>query len=152
MEGFFYGLPYLFAKRDRTGYRQGQNAPKDAEKIGEKVAQFEDPAAEQEEVGRRAPEHGQYHIDAHLAVSCGHRLHKERHRNQDPKEEVQEAAQKPQADPHPEHAEEVVQHTHSRAQGQRPGKGGRLFRYREAHLSGRAGTGSRPVHGRCPRR
>lgn len=90
--------------------------PQNPQKVGGEVARLQHPAAAQEEVENRPGKDGQYHIDAHLSALGGHRVPEEGGGHHQPEEEIQGAPHQPQAHPHPDHPEHVVEQAQSAPQ------------------------------------
>ena len=99
-------------------HRQKDKTPQKACQIGQQIAQLQGQTAEQEEVPGRAQEDGADVKEADPAASHSDGEHKEGDGHRQPEQQIQRASQQRQAHPHPEHPEQVVQHTHQGAQRQ----------------------------------
>ena len=116
MEGLFCGFSDFFTQP------QEKHTPQNPNEIGQTVAQFEEPAAQQPEISRRAQEDGRHNVKAHFAAAGGGGVDKQGDGDHQPEQQVQHSTQQGEADAHTEDAERVVQQPHRRPHHQRPGK------------------------------
>ena len=143
MEELFFGFRNFFDQAG--GQRQGRrnNPPQHRNKIRKQIARLEGPPAQKHKIDCRAPQHGQHQIDPHLTVSGGQGIEEQGRRDHQPKEQIQQAAQRLEGDAHPQHPKGVIEQPHRRPQQQRPGQIEGLTGQRDLHISGRAGPAGR---------
>ena len=121
MKVIFRNFFYFFTDRQKACDRKGEQPPQKSQKVGEKIAQLEGPAAEKQKVGHGSAQDGGHQKKAHPPVPHGHGVDEEGRRHQQPEHQVQEAAHNPPGDAHPQNAKQVVQqaHRHPQRQGAR---------------------------------
>lgn len=116
---FFNFFTQSFYRRGR----QEEKTPQKTCRVGQQIAQFQGPAAEQEEVPGRAQKDGADMEEADPAAPQADGEHKEGDRHRQPEQQVQRTPQQGQAHPYPEHPEQVVEQAHQDAQRQSGQKG-----------------------------
>ena len=101
MEGLFCAFSDFFTQPDRPAQRERHDPPQDGQKIGQTIAQFEDPTAEQQKVQYRSSQYADYKIDPHLSIARCNGIDKQGHRHRQPEQQIQQPAQQRQANANP---------------------------------------------------
>lgn len=112
---------------------KGQNAQKEGDEIGAQVAQAKQPGADGQEIQGAAQqaEHGA--VEAHPAAPGPLGPEEQGGRGAQPEQQVQEGPQEAELHPHPEDAEQVVDHAHAAAQEQSLAQGPDLLGHIDGH-------------------
>lgn len=117
-EDVFCNFSNFFQKGPHHTQRKGQNAQKEGDQIGAQVAQPEEPGADDPEIERSADQAEHRAVEAYLAAPGPLGPEKQGGCGSQPEQQIQEGPQQGQAYPHPEDAEQVVDHPHAAAQEQ----------------------------------
>lgn len=110
MKVIFHRIFDFFAYCNKSGDREKHKTPQKTQKIGNQIAQFKCPVAQQQEIDHRAAQDSEEQEDAYPASAHLHRVDKNRGGDSQPEQKVQKPAQYPPGDAKAQDAEEVVQH------------------------------------------
>jgi len=116
MEVFFYGGAKFFPQGSKAAQGQEEQFQKKGPDVGQKEADPESEAAQQQEIGHAAQEEAEHEVDAHLAVSGPDGPEEEGGDGAQPKQQIQRLAQKPPFQPRAQDPEQVIEHSQRRAQ------------------------------------
>lgn len=116
MKDFFCDFLNFFPHGCQTNQGVCKNSPNNFHKIRCQVADFQYPAAQLPKIQRPAGKQKDRAVQPDLSAPGPLRPEKQRRGHSHPENKIQRRPQKRHAQPHPQHAEHVVQNAHAHAQ------------------------------------